>query len=241
MSPTLRVLGCATPYPRPGQPCSGFLVDSGSGRVLVELGLGVWPELLRYTQPDDLDAIWVSHLHPDHSGDLLAAYQWAANTPGAKRLTVYGPPGWANRIGAALPVEDGPAAMRRAFDVREHAASPTPVAGFVVTAASVRHSVPAYGLRLTHPAGVLGYSGDSAPCPVLSVLAAGADVFLCEAGTSTPGHPGHCTPEDAALVGADASRVVLTHLATNLVPADAVRRAGGATVAAPGLVLTIGP
>jgi hypothetical protein len=42
------------------------------------LGLGVWSELLRCTDPADLDVIWVSQLHPDHSGDLLAAHQWAA-------------------------------------------------------------------------------------------------------------------------------------------------------------------
>ncbi|GAA1111897.1 hypothetical protein ACFQXA_24170 [Nocardiopsis composta] len=51
----LTVLGSASPYARPGNPCSGYLVRHG--------GTALW-----------LDAIWLSHLHADHAADLLTAY-----------------------------------------------------------------------------------------------------------------------------------------------------------------------
>lgn len=238
MSLTLRVLGCATPYPRPDQPCSGYLLDSPNGRILIELGLAVWPELLRHTDPHTLDAIWVSHLHPDHSGDLLAAYQWAANTPGAPRLPVHGPTGWADQIGAALPGSDGPTQLRHVFDIHEHHTGAESIADLTIQALPVQHTVPTWGLRVTHLTGTLGYSADSAPCPALHTLANGADVFLCEAGTTTD-HPGHCTPEQAAHIGTTAVQLILTHLPPDLNPHEATHRATGATTTTPGLTLTL--
>lgn len=242
MTLTLRILGARTPYPTHDHPCSGFLIDTSgtdaSGTlVLVELGLGVWPELLRNANPGDLAAIWVSHLHPDHCGDLFAAYQWAANTHHAPRLPIYGPPGWAERIGAALPVHDGQDQIRRLFDVREHSNTPQQVGQLTLSTVPVQHSVPCFGLRLTDGAHTLAYSGDSGPCDALVALAAHADIFLCEAGTTEQRQIHHCSPEDAARIGSTAKHLVLTHLGPGLTPDDASRRADNATIAHPGLVL----
>jgi ribonuclease BN (tRNA processing enzyme) len=238
MTLTMRVLGTGTPYPRPGSPCSGYLLDASGTLVLVELGLSVWPALLAHADPGEVAAIWISHLHPDHCGDLLAAYQWAANTRGAARLRIYGPPGWAHRIGTALPAPDGPDQLRQLFDVREHTKRPEQLRSLQMAAVAVRHSVPTWGLRLTHDRATLAYSGDSGPCAALTKLASGADTFLCEAGTTTPGNPYHCTPEEAALAAASANRLVLTHLAPELTPAEASRRAGGTPIARPGDIIT---
>lgn len=239
MTLTLRVLGTATPYPGPDEPCAGYLVRTPATTLLVELGLAVWPSLLRHVDPSRLDAIWISHLHPDHSGDLLAAYQWAANGTGLPRLPIHGPAGWADSIGAALAVPDGPARLRRLFDVREHSGAVVHLGDLTMTAIPVEHSVPTYGLRLGHDGRTLAYSGDSGPCAALSALAADADVFLCEAGSTSPGQPHHCAPEEAARIGRSARRLVLTHLAPGLAGAEAARRAPGATIAYPGLSLRI--
>lgn len=237
MTLTLRVLGTGTPYPRPGSPCSGYLIDASGTLVLVELGLCVWPALLAHADPGDLAAIWISHLHPDHSGDLLAAYQWAANTAGTARLPIYGPTGWAERIGCALPAPDGPDQLRQLFDVREHTEQPEQLHGVQLAAVAVQHSVPTWGLRLTHHRATLAYSGDSGPCAALTMLASGADTFLCEAGTAAPGNPYHCAPEDAARAAASANRLVLTHLAPDLTPAEASRRGGNVAIAEPGDII----
>jgi ribonuclease BN (tRNA processing enzyme) len=237
MTLTLRVLGAGTPYPTPGCPCSGYLAGAAGTLVLVDLGHAVWPELLRHTDPGDLDAIWISHLHPDHCVDLFAAYQWAGNTPGAPRLRVYGPAGWAERIGAALPIDNGGEQIRRLFDVREHTEVPEQIGDIELRAVPVKHSVPTCGLRLTYRNQVLAYSGDSGPCDGLSRLATDADIFLCEAGAAVPGQPYHCAPEEAASIGRAARRLILTHLAPGLALDDASSRAGGAVVAHPGLTV----
>ena len=70
----LTILGTATPYPRPDNPCSGYLVQHGDTSIWVDAGTGTLAELQRHITLDRLDAIWISHAHADHSADLLTAY-----------------------------------------------------------------------------------------------------------------------------------------------------------------------
>lgn len=70
---SLTVLGTASPHPGPGRPCSGYLLRGAGAEVWVDAGPGTFAELQRHTDPDRLTAIWISHLHADHSADLLAA------------------------------------------------------------------------------------------------------------------------------------------------------------------------
>jgi ribonuclease BN (tRNA processing enzyme) len=242
MTLSVQVLGCRSPYPVVGAPCSGYLVNASGALILLDLGLAVWPELIREVEPSSLSAIWVSHLHPDHSGDLLAAYQWAANSKDPARIPIYGPPGWADRVGAFLPTDDGAAQIRHYFDVREHTEDKLiHLEGMTLIAVPVEHSVPTWGIRLTYDGTILAYSADTGPCPALETLATDAHLFICEAGSAEPGSKYHCSPEEAAHIGSQARRLLLTHLAQTLVPADASRRAGGAELAAPGLRLTVDP
>jgi ribonuclease BN (tRNA processing enzyme) len=215
-------------------------VDTPDALVLLDLGLAVWSELTRVVAPGSLTAIWISHLHPDHAGDLLALYQWAANTENAPRIPVYGPPGWPERLGAFLPASDGARQVHQLFEVHEHAAD-TVIhwEKTTLTAIPVKHSVPTWGARLSYEGAAVAYSADSGPCQALETLAGGADLFICEAGSTNPGSDYHCTPEEAAHAGRLAKRTLLTHLAQGLAPADAAHRADDAQVATPGQRLTI--
>lgn len=71
--PTLTVLGTASPHPGPDRPSSGYLLRGGGAEVWVDAGFGTFAELRRHTDPARIDAVWISHLHADHSADLLAA------------------------------------------------------------------------------------------------------------------------------------------------------------------------
>ena len=65
----LTVLGSNGTYPTPGRPASGYLVDTVSGRILLDCGPGVFAAMLdREIFPD---AIVLSHGHGDHCLDLL--------------------------------------------------------------------------------------------------------------------------------------------------------------------------
>jgi ribonuclease BN (tRNA processing enzyme) len=42
-------------------------------RLVVDLGYATMPRLLQYVEPDQVDAIFISHRHPDHCADLNPA------------------------------------------------------------------------------------------------------------------------------------------------------------------------
>ena len=123
-----------------------------------------------------------------------------------------------------------------------------------LTSRAVEHGMPAFALRVDADGGSLVYSGDTAPCPASTQLAAGCDALLCEADSAGGSGDGdgygekvHHTPEDAgatALAGGT-GRLILTHLGPFLSPAEAVARAAGRydgviDYAAPGSTFTVG-
>lgn len=221
------VLGCSATFPRPGNPCSGYLLRTGETAVWVDAGSGTFASLQQHVSLHDLTAVWVSHLHPDHCSDLLVAFNWIINTADAPRIAVYGPPGWATRIAAMIPSDEAVRLVRRAFDVHElHNAHNADMNGLRLRSFAVEHGVPAFGLRAEHGGKAVAYSGDTGPCPALIELALEADLFVCEAG-ATKLQRWHCTPSDAGRIAAAAGShmLMLTHLAHMIGATRAVEEA----------------
>ena len=62
----LTVLGGCGAYPEAGQACSGYLVEHDGFRLLLDLGYAVVPRLLGHLTAADVDAVFITHGHPDH-------------------------------------------------------------------------------------------------------------------------------------------------------------------------------
>ncbi|MEU2284447.1 MBL fold metallo-hydrolase [Streptomyces sp. NPDC013178] len=228
---SLTVLGTASPHPGPGRPCSGYLLRGGGAEVWVDAGTGTFAELQRHTDPRRLTAIWVSHLHADHSADLLAAVYalaYGGLTPPAP-IPVYAPTDCARRLAGFLGRPDvrflsGVLDFRPLYDghtVRHW--------NLRLTSRAVTHDTEAYGLRAECQGSVLAYSGDSGPCDALTELASGADLFLCEADIDRhrEGEQVHLTPEDAgdAARKAGVRELAVTHVGPTLTRESATARA----------------
>lgn len=190
----LIVLGCSGSGPGPASPASGYLVEAGDARVVLDLGNGTLGALQRHVDPWRLTAVAFSHLHPDHCADTSGLYVHRRYHPrppaGAARLPVFAPAGAADRFAAAY----APDAAERAvtdlsdvFDFRPHAPA-TAIGDVVLRTAAVDHPCEAYALRVEHAGRSLVYSGDTGPSAGLVELARGADVLLCEA--TWPHHEG---------------------------------------------------
>ncbi|MFS8096706.1 MBL fold metallo-hydrolase [Lentzea alba] len=250
MGLSLTVLGCATPYPSTDNPCSGYLVSHGDTRVWMDAGTGTLGPLQQHTSLEALDAIWISHLHADHSADLLTAY-YALLFADVERapIPLYGPPGIADRLAGFLTNGPQRSPIEDAFAVTElDDGHQTAIGTLRLTTAAVEHGIPAFGVRIEADGGSLTYSGDTAPCPSLVELARGTDVLLCEAESAekTP-DMAHHTPEDAGetATAARAKRLIVTHVGRFLTPQEAVTRAGTRYAgridyAAPGTTFTAG-
>ncbi|MEU9042780.1 MULTISPECIES: MBL fold metallo-hydrolase [unclassified Kitasatospora] len=237
----LAVLGSATPYPSADNPCSGYLVSGGGARVWVDAGTGTLGPLQRHARLDQLDAIWISHLHADHCADLLTAYYGAlyADIRLTAPIPLYGPPGTADRLADFLTNTARRSPVESAFAVTELSDSHRVRVGrLTLTSRAVDHGMPAFALRAEADGRSLVYSGDTAPCPALTELATGCDLLLCEAespgaapDTDAPVHPTdapvHHTPEQAGATAtaARAARLLVTHVGRAMTPAEAVSRA----------------
>ncbi|WP_272954633.1 MBL fold metallo-hydrolase [Kribbella sandramycini] len=199
----------------PDRPCSGYLLRAGGAEVLIDAGPGSLAELLRHTTLDRLDAVWLSHLHLDHIGDLLNAYYALAygELPVRSPLPVYGPAELGSRLAGFFGLPDV-APLSDVLDLRplsdRHRVR---VHNLELISRAVEHGCDAYALRAEADGHSLVYSGDCAPCPSLDELAAGADLLLCEANDPEP-TPVHHTPEQAGALArrTGARQLVVTHV-----------------------------
>src|SRR5262249_54479524 len=90
----LTVVGGCGAGPEAGQACSGFLVEHDGFRLVLDLGYATVPRLLGRAAPGQVDAVFISHGHPDHCADLnplLRARVLRDDPAGA--LPVYALPG----------------------------------------------------------------------------------------------------------------------------------------------------
>ncbi|OIJ63117.1 MBL fold metallo-hydrolase [Streptomyces mangrovisoli] len=228
---SLTVLGTASPHPGPDRPCSGYLLRGGGAEVWLDAGPGTFAALQRHTDPSRLTAIWISHLHADHSADLLAAayaFAFGGLTPPAP-VPVYAPPDCARRLAGFFGRPDV-GFLGRVLDFRPlydgHAVRHWNLG---LTARAVAHDTESYGLRAESQGSVLAYSGDSGPCDALVQLATGAEVFLCEADIDAhrEGEQVHLTPEDAGRIARTARvrQLLVTHVGPTLTREAAAARA----------------
>jgi ribonuclease BN (tRNA processing enzyme) len=235
----LTVVGCSGSYPGPLSPASSYLFEAegpdGAGeartwRILVDLGNGALGQLHRYADPLSVDAVFLSHLHADHCLDLCGYYVMRKYHPsGAQpRIPVWGPPDAPGRMARAYDLEPDPG-MGEEFDFRPHAPV-VEVGPFRVESVPVVHPVDAYALRVTADGRSVAYSGDTGPCEALEGLAAGADLFLCEASF----RDGEDNPADLHMTGSECGtaagragvgRLVLTHVPPWHDPEDALAEA----------------
>lgn len=219
----LTVIGCSGSFPGPESPASCYLVDAPydgrTFRLLLDLGSGAIGALQRRVDLDTIDAVALSHLHPDHCLDLCGYYVARKYHPTGSRppLAVYGPDGTAARLARAYGLPDAPG-MTDQFDFVTYPESSFEVGPLTLDVRLVDHPVAAYAIRLAHDGRSLVYSGDTGPCGSLDEIAKGCDLLLAEASfvESAPDNPPnlHMTGRQAAETAdrAGVGRLVLTHI-----------------------------
>jgi len=216
----LTVIGCSGSVPGPDSPASCYLVEADGFRALLDLGNGALGALQRHCRVGDVDAVLLSHLHPDHCMDVLSLYvaRTYDTNGGYPVIPVHGPQGTAAHLAGAYGRAEQPG-LSGCFDFREWTPAPLHVGPLTVTAVRVAHPVEAWALRVEHGGRSLVYSGDTGPTPALVELASGTDLALFESsfqeGRDDDAPPdlhltGRQAGEHAARAGA--TRLVLTHL-----------------------------
>src|SRR5215207_8386244 len=96
----ITVLGKSPAWTDAGGACSGYLVEDGAARLLLDCGNGIFGRLAAAVDPFGLDGVVITHVHADHVLDLVpfAYAQLFARYAGAPRLPLHAPPGGAARL-----------------------------------------------------------------------------------------------------------------------------------------------
>jgi ribonuclease BN (tRNA processing enzyme) len=213
----LTVLGAGPAYTdRQDAAGAAYLVSREGTHLLLDLGQGSFPRIFPHVHPTKLDAVLVSHLHPDHFIDLVPLRHYLRyEFEPSLRARVIGPSQLAARLDA-LHAEPGFAA--EALDCETLGAAPRRIGALTVEGRLVLHTDESYAMRVAGDDGPgLVYSGDCGRASDLAPLIKPGDTLLTEVafgpGPVPPGAlhlDGHAVGELAA--AAKPGRVLLTHV-----------------------------
>ncbi len=221
----LKILGGDGAFPTRGGACNGYLVEHDGFRLLIDPGYAVFPRLT-----DDVDAVYVTHGHPDHCADLnpLLRARSAANAP---MLPVHALPG---ALTAVLAL-DRPGWLDSTYELIEFDAGDAFTIGlFSSRTTSLPHFLPNAGVRLTAGGRTIAYTGDTGPSLALPAFAAGVDLLLAEASfadevpAASADRLSSARQAGRLAAEAEVGQLVLTHLFPRTDTEAAVRAAARA-------------
>jgi ribonuclease BN (tRNA processing enzyme) len=241
----LTVLGGSGAWPAAGGGCSGYLVEHAGFRLLLDPGYATVPRLLGLLPAAEVDAVVVTHGHPDHCADLNPLLRARKLAGGAPVLPVYALP---KALEAVLALDE-PSMLAGTYALHDLSGTDR-VGPFGIRTVQLPHFVPNLGVRLVAGGATLAYTGDHGPDPAVVELARDADLLLAEAsfadGVPVAQAGGLSCAADAgrAAAAAGTRRLVLVHLFPTTNPAAAraaaaAAYAGPVDVAVPGLVVEL--
>lgn len=242
------ILGSSGMYATRDRACAGYLLEVGGHKVLLDCGAGVWRNLLAHSDHASVDAVILTHRHPDHVTDLfqLLHARLYGQAEALPEIPLWAPAETLERL----------TAFSKELDQTFRLSSVSPGDQISIGDASfsffpMAHPPDTVGVRVQSDGAVFAYSSDTGPTGDLDGLAASAGVFVCEATLqdSDETWEGHMSASQAGEAAARAAvgKLVLTHLApgrdAGLSLTEAHKTSGGAEVqlAADGLKLEVTP
>jgi ribonuclease BN (tRNA processing enzyme) len=251
------VLGKSPAFADAGGACSGYLIEQGATTLVMDIGNGVFGKLRAAIDHTTVDAVVVSHMHADHSLDLVPfAYALIYGPRGRTRdepVRLMVPTGGRDALRRVVGTWGGEDLIEQAFALEEYAAGDALDVGELrIRTQSVPHYLPHTNALEVSPAaggGRLTYGADHGPTDELVAFARDTDLLLIEAALLEPegdGPRGHITAREAGEHGrtAGARRVVVTHF-SDLIDPEWVRTeaeagfGGPVTLAAEGAVYEV--
>ncbi len=218
----MTIIGCGDAFGAGGRLQTSFHVRSAPSTFLIDCGTSTLIGMRRLgLEPNDIDAVFVTHLHGDHFGGLpWLVIDGHYVSKRKKPLVVTGPRGIEARyLIAAEALYPGVTTNAPGFELvfREYdERKPLDVGGVTVTPFEVKHpsGAPPYALRFALEGKVVAFTGDTGWVDTLCEVARGSDLFISECfqyDVVVPIHLDYATI-NANYARLDAKRVLLTHM-----------------------------
>ncbi|MGA7670290.1 MAG: MBL fold metallo-hydrolase [Nitrolancea sp.] len=223
----LTVLGGSAACPNPGDASSSYLIEHDGVRMVLDCGPGSVPVLRRFTALRDVGAVLISHLHSDHTIDLVPFRYGLRYIPGGRgpRVPLWVPPDGINFLKRLEDVfasgpERGEPFFENEFGVNEYdPESAVDVGPFHITFTPTQHFIPCWAMRIECDGRSIVYLADTNYQESLAQFASKADLLVCEATMPTqppdaPKSAGHLTGVESGRLAelSHTKHLLLTHI-----------------------------
>jgi ribonuclease BN (tRNA processing enzyme) len=210
----LTIIGFWGGYPTKNGASSGYILEHEGFNLLIDCGSGILAKIQNIIQPEELDAVLISHYHTDHIADI-GVLQHARLIQGFlgksfPTLPIYG-----------HSLDKAEFAKLTYKEITKGIAySPNDVltvGPFQVSFLITDHPVPCYAMRIDANGKSMVYTGDSSFKEEFIEFSKGADLLLCECNfyqNQNGKSAGHMNSVDAGRLAARAGvkQLILTHL-----------------------------
>ncbi len=212
----LTILGKHGPFPKAGGACSGYLIEDGKTKVLIECGSGVLGKLQEVYSISSLDAVILSHLHSDHTSDMMVL-RYALDVLKNKKLFDR------DALNLYLPGNPIEEYNRLASQEAFKASVLTEGASFSIGDLSfsfkkMTHPYESYGICISNGDKKFVYTGDTNYNPYIADFAQDADLFLADTvfldKDLVAGKSPHLSAAEVGKIATQArvKKLILTHI-----------------------------
>jgi len=214
------ILGSGTgiPYKKRGAP--GILINSNKHWMLMDVGSGTISKLAKLgIDYKNIDFLLFSHLHPDHTLDLVSflfALNYTPSYTRNKKLEIVGPTGLKEFIQKLQNIYPWIVPKSYSLIINEVTNSKLSFNDFKLQSRSVEHDIPSIAFRLSDDHNSAVISGDTGYCDGIIQISKNADLLILEASFPIKKYStkNHLTAKEAGKIAriTNVKNLVLKHL-----------------------------
>jgi ribonuclease BN (tRNA processing enzyme) len=213
----LTVLGSGTCVPSLNRNAPGYLLEAGGFMSLVDCGSGTLLQLEKAgSSYREIDAVFITHRHPDHFADLIPLIQALLATPGFRRekvLSIIAPEGFIEYYDMTVRSLLSVAGLDFIRIVEVH--GKYEIGPFHVLTAKTVHSEDSIAYRFEHNGKAVVFTGDADHDQGIIELSKGADLLIADC--SFPDEmkvSGHLCSKECGMIAeaAGVKKLVLSHI-----------------------------
>ncbi len=229
-------LGTAGALPSVSRGYTALAIRAGRKVVLVDTGDCAIQKMLRVGwNPLDIEYIFITHLHPDHSSGLPSIIHILWMMGRRSSLSIFTPKPFASEMQSiitAYGLDRLEGLTLKVSLIRLADSVVVEDTSLEIHTFPVRHSIPNVGVKVVYGGKKVVYTSDTEPCEAVVRNAGCADILIHESNESayiTGGQRGHSTARDAGRIAhqSGVGELFLVHLGPALMDRekDIVREA----------------